>query len=145
MSGLRKAERIVGVAVGVLGLAGVVAGALIPVSSSTFTVHRGTQLIASEYHATSVFQYLGLATAVSVLVLYAALLLAVAFAAFVHSPDRDRMSLVVVWIGAALLAAATAAGGIVFAYLFWFATIFALMAAILATANTWRRGGLLPR
>lgn len=137
MRTLRNVELACGVLSGILGILGVVVGAIVPVGSGEWSVYRDGVLIQTGHHETSLAQFVGgTERAIGILAAFAVLSLWVMWAAILHA-----RSAAVRWFGMALLGLllipASIAAGVLFGPLFLPSAMLALLFVVLAA---WRQG-----
>ena len=89
MRSARRAEQLCGALAGALTLIAITIGALIPVSSSTFSVHEGNRLVQYAHTTTSLFQFLGPGLAGSLISAFVAFGVVFAAASVLHAHEDD--------------------------------------------------------
>lgn len=140
MRSLRRVELVLGMLVGILGLAGVAVGWLAPYGGNSERVFRDGHLIEASSSTYSFADTVGLRVALAVLITFALLVAWVSVASILHWRSRTGGWLSAVWAGTAVLVLVLVTWGttVLLAYLFWPSAVLALACAVLATVRNAR-------
>lgn len=118
----RRVEQICGALAGALTLIAITVGALIPVSSSTFSVHEGNRLVQYAHTTTSLFQFLGAGLAGSLISAFVAFGIVFAATSILHAHEANPVQahgmLAFEWVTGALLVLLAWVTSILFVFLF---------------------------